>query len=106
MDAVGVLRKTLVANLPVSGYVLATPKTCSTLTQVLENMLFLSFSSSVSFLFLVGLLFVLSAFFVEAGVLMAVASTMLPSESLIPLDSRWALTSLKILPPRSWALRR
>ena len=31
---------------------------------------------------------------------------MVPSESLIPLDSRWALTSLKIILPRSWASRR
>ncbi len=61
MDAVGVLRKTLVANLPVSEYVLDHTEDVLYPDAVLESILFLSFSSSVSFLFLVDLLFVLSA---------------------------------------------
>ena len=75
MDAVGVLRKTLVANLPVSEYVLDhTEDVLYPRTRVLESILFLSFSSSVSFLFLVDLLFVLS----EAMGALPLISSVLP----------------------------
>ncbi len=74
MDAVGVLRKTLVANLPVSEYVLDHTEDVLYPDAVLESILFLSFSSSVSFLFLVDLLFVLS----EARGALPLISSVLP----------------------------
>ena len=74
MDAVGVLRKTLVANLPVSEYVLDHTEDVLYPDAVLESILFLSFSSSVSFLFLVDLLFVLS----EAMGALPLISSVLP----------------------------
>ena len=74
MDAVGVLRKTLVANLPVSEYVLDHTEDVLYPDAVLESILFLSFSSSVSFLFLVDRLFVLS----EAMGALPLISSVLP----------------------------